>query len=282
MALATSSYVEATGSARADAGRRRGSDRERWPDRIEGPVAVIGDVHGETAKLESLLRQVRALPDFADRWVVFLGDFVDRGPDPRGVIETVLDFRREHPRTAAVAGNHELAFTAALKAGDDSARARGLAADWVLEYGSEPTFASYGARPGDLANLAERVPRAHREFLAGLPYCVEHPDFLFVHAGLAEDERYEDQLDDLRTRAGGWRPRQLCSHRAAGGLPPYDCPKTVVSGHLPVRRVRFRQGRVMADTGAGRGGILSCVLLPEGNVLSARSPSHWLNWLWVG
>ena len=82
--------------------------------RIQGKVAVIGDVHGQTDKLQAVLDQLRRLPDFAERWVVFLGDFVDRGPDPKGTLDLVLDLIDEHPRTTAVAGNHELALAAAL------------------------------------------------------------------------------------------------------------------------------------------------------------------------
>ena len=52
--------------------------------RIDGPVAVIGDLHGQVEQLVALLDRLHERPDFRDRWLVFIGDFVDRGPDPKG------------------------------------------------------------------------------------------------------------------------------------------------------------------------------------------------------
>ena len=58
----------------------------RLASRIQGPVAVIGDVHGQVEKLLTILDRLRELPDYEQRWIVFIGDLVDRGPDPRGAI----------------------------------------------------------------------------------------------------------------------------------------------------------------------------------------------------
>src|SRR5690606_4445624 len=82
--------------------------------RIQGPVAVIGDVHGQVEKLLTILEKLRALPDYERRWLVFIGDFVDRGDDPKAALDIAVDLLMQHPRTTAVAGNHELAMGAAL------------------------------------------------------------------------------------------------------------------------------------------------------------------------
>ena len=73
--------------------------------RIQGPVAVIGDVHGQTDKLLSLLEKLQKLPDYDERWLVFIGDFVDRGPDSKGAVDLFLNVARKHPKTTAICGN---------------------------------------------------------------------------------------------------------------------------------------------------------------------------------
>src|SRR6478752_2719345 len=84
------------------------------PTRIRGPVAVVGDIHGHADKLATLLERLETLPDFADRWLVFIGDLVDRGPDPKAVVDMLVDLRRHHARMTVLCGNHELAMTSAL------------------------------------------------------------------------------------------------------------------------------------------------------------------------
>ena len=83
--------------------------------RIDGPVVLIGDVHGQLDLLDRLLDRLSRRADFADRWIVFLGDLVDRGPDPRGVLERVLELMASHPRTTSVCGNHDLAMAGSLE-----------------------------------------------------------------------------------------------------------------------------------------------------------------------
>ncbi|MEX0726509.1 MAG: metallophosphoesterase, partial [Planctomycetaceae bacterium] len=77
--------------------------------RIQGPVAVIGDVHGQVDQLLTVLDQLRSLPRFEQRWIVFIGDVVDRGPDPKGAMDVICDLMMSHPRTTIVAGNHDYA-----------------------------------------------------------------------------------------------------------------------------------------------------------------------------
>ncbi len=238
--------------------------------RIRGPVAVVGDVHGQTEKLDAVLDKLRALPDFHDRWIVFIGDLVDRGPDPRGALDAFLDLRDEHPRATMVCGNHELAMATALglvPAGAYSA----VGQDWLDVYDSETTFESYGVEPGDVGTLAERLPSEHAELIAGLPWCVEHPDYLFVHAGVDPNLSIELQLRVLRQRDFTLnRPKWLCSQTLAqSGTVPGDCRATVVSGHVCVPRVVLQDRRIRLDTTGGLDGDLSCVLLPEKKVITS-------------
>ncbi len=240
------------------------------PTRIRGPVAAIGDVHGQAEKLAVILERLQSLPDFDDRWIVFLGDLVDRGPDPRTVLEMVIALRRQHPRTTVVCGNHELAMGIALgwipapEGSDQGER-------WLEVYDSETTFESYGASFGDLDDLRARTPRNHRNLIAGLPWCVEHPDYLFVHAGVDANSPIESQIRLLRQRDYSMdRPMWLCSHRLAMSLlVPVDTRTTIVTGHVRVPQVVCTNRRIQLDTTGGLEGNLSCVLLPEKRVLTS-------------
>ena len=242
---------------------------DTWATRIHGPVAVIGDVHGQIDKLDAVLDQLEALPDFQQRWIVFIGDLIDRGNDSKSVVDTVLDLREAHPRTAAIAGNHEFAMSAALgliPVPDFS----NLAESWLDHYGAEATFDSYGAVFGDLDDLGRRLPRDHRELFARLPWCVEHPDYLFVHAGLDPNAPYDMQLRVLRQKdATLTRPQWLYAKSWVDGDPPADCRLTVVSGHVCRPQVVIRERRILIDTTGGVQGDLSCVLLPENRLLTS-------------
>ena len=240
-----------------------------FASRIQGPVAVIGDVHGQVEKLDIILSKLRRTPDFARRWVVFIGDVVDRGTDPKGAIDRLLALQREHPQTTAIAGNHELAMAGALGLIPTPAYAD-WAVQWVQQYGVESTFASYDAPLGDLATLKNKLPAEHVSYLADAPWVVEHPQAIFVHAGLDPNQPLDLQLRILRQRDFTLnRPPWLCSKTFVGNGVPDDCRAMVVSGHVPVQEVIYRPSRLLIDTTGGHSGDLSCVLLPELVVISS-------------
>ena len=238
--------------------------------RIQGPIAVIGDLHGQTEKLSIILDRLRRSPDFEYRWVIFIGDFVDRGPDPKSTIDLVLEFAAEHPRTTAIMGNHEFAMCSAL-GWIPSAEGAMWGERWVDHYDAESTFASYGATFGDLDDLNAKVPTAHREFLTNLPWCVEHPHLLFVHAGLDPNLPFGLQLRILQERDFSLnRPQWLCEKAFVNLDPPQDCPAAVVSGHVRVNEAIIRPRRILVDTTGGGFGDLSCVLMPERIVITSN------------
>lgn len=242
----------------------------RVPSRIDGPVAVIGDVHGQTDKLRRIIGQLARLPGVEHRWFVFIGDLVDRGPDPAGTVQLYCDLAKQHSRVTWVCGNHELAMAGSL----------GLlplpdyvsfAQPWVDYYLSETTFESYGAPHGDLDALREALPESHAELLAGLPWMVEHSDFVFVHAGLDRNLPFDTQVRILRERDFSVsQPPWLYSRDFVLMGPPEDCPVPVVVGHVPMPSVHFENRVIATDTGSGHDGPLSCVLLPEMQVLSSE------------
>ncbi|AMV22684.1 metallophosphoesterase [Planctomyces sp. SH-PL14] len=241
---------------------------------ITGPIAVIGDVHGHTRRLQGLLDQIKRLKDYDRRWIVFIGDLVDRGPDPKGAIDLVLQLKAEHPLTTAIAGNHELAMSAAVRrvptTPDSTWPHR-----WLDHYGARPTFESYGVPFGDLSRLAATLPEEHGRYLSDLPWCVDHPEYFFVHAGLEPHSPFSVQRSILQARDFTLsRPQWLCSKNLTIGpegqpaTVPADCHQTVVSGHVRVPSVLMTRKRILIDTSGGEAdGVLSCVLLPEMEIL---------------
>lgn len=251
---------------------------EPLPSSIKGPVAIIGDLHGQLEQLEQLLDQLYALPDFSRRWLVFLGDYVDRGPDSYGVIETILQLQKEHRKVAAICGNHDLAMASALGIVPQTDDSR-WAEDWLKFYDAKETFESYQANFPDLDDLYDAVPAEHQEFLANLPWCVEHPRLFFVHAGLDPNTPFELQKRVLNEKDYSLhRPPWLCSKTFVDEEVPADCPLTVVSGHVPVTQVEFSKNKILADTTGGRAGELSCVLMPEKKVLQSGNQTDQKPW----
>lgn len=239
--------------------------------RIQGPVAVIGDLHGQTEKLQAVLEKLQKIPDYQQRWLVFIGDFVDRGPDPKGSIDLFFQVLKSHPKTTAICGNHEFAMCSSLGwiPSPDSAA---WGERWTAHYDAHTTFESYGVPHGQLALLSESVSAPHREFLTNLPWLVEHPEFLFVHAGLDPLAPYDVQLRILQRKDFTLsRPQWLFSKSYVDADPPRDCPLAVVSGHVRVPKVIVRPKRILVDTTGGEGGDLSCVLLPERTIISSGS-----------
>lgn len=245
----------------------------RWKTKIQGPVAIIGDLHGQADKLQVVLDRLRERPDFSQRWVLFIGDFVDRGPDTKSVIDMVIEFIADHPATTAIMGNHEFAMCSALGWLPGS-EAAGWGERWTKHYNSQSTFTSYGAEVGNLEDLASKIPPKHREFLSSLPWCVEHPQLLFVHAGLDPTMPFNVQLRILHEKDFTLnRPQWLCEKLFVHPDPPPDCPLTVVSGHVKVPSVVVRPRRILVDTTGGEKGDLSCLLMPERHLItSSKSP----------
>lgn len=242
-----------------------------FPTRIKGPLAVIGDVHGQADKLWAIVDQLRQRPDFMDRWILFLGDLCDRGPDSQGAIQIVRDLMATHGRVTALAGNHDLAMAASLGLVETPEYCN-WSRRWIDHYDSQTTFASYGASFGDLPSLRQSLPDSHAELLANLPWVIEHPEYVFVHAGLDPHVPYQTQIRILVEKDFTLsRPAWLCEKSFAEHGLPADCPKTVVSGHVYVPDVSFSRQRILCDTTGGLEGDLSCVLLPEKTVISSGS-----------
>ena len=179
---------------------------------------------------------------------IFLGDYVDRGPQSPDVVEWLAKAPPLTDERFCLMGNHEAML---LNAQED---ASGL--DIWLMNGGDATLASYGV--SHLPHRAEEarracraaLPAAHRDFLSGLPRRVEHGAYLFVHAGIDPGRPLDDQ-----------DPDDLIWIRDTFLNSPVDFGRIVVHGHTPVREPDIRSNRINIDTGAVYHGTLTCLVL---------------------
>ena len=213
----------------------------------QGRLLCVGDIHGSARELEILLAAVRPGP--ADQ-LVFLGDYVDRGPASNEVIELLVDLQARLPETVFLRGNHEEMMM-------DFLGMEGARGSIFLRAGGTSTVASYGLDPEAATPEKFRsvLPETHRRFLEeSLRLHHQEGDYLFVHAGVRPGIPLADQhRDDLL-----WIREEFLGQR-------HGLPETVVFGHTPQRAAVFsRLGWIAMDTGCCYGGLLSCLDLTGG------------------
>lgn len=222
-------------------------------------IAAVGDLHGRLDLLERLEPVLDAAAQDPSRRLieVYLGDYVDRGANPRAVLERLMRRTALTDRTViCLAGNHEHMLLGALERDSDFA-------SW-LDFGGQSTLQSYGippARaaadlPGTRAALARAIPRSHIDFLTSLPLSFAHGGFFFAHAGARPGVPLEAQT----ARDLLWIRQPFLGTSANLGA-------VVVHGHTPTRKAVFRLNRIGIDTGAYQTGILTCLLVTSDGVV---------------
>jgi serine/threonine protein phosphatase 1 len=220
-------------------------------------IYAIGDIHGRLdllLELHELIADDAARSTAKRRVLVYIGDYIDRGPNSAGVLDLLLDRPLPGFEIVHLLGNHEDTL---LQFPDDMT----VGPSW-LTYGGVQTLASYfiDVPPGSWRDERElrrlqgevrrRVPRRHVEFMRGLPLTHVEGDYLFVHAGIRPGVPLERQeRDDLL-----WiRDEFLRS--------PEDHGKIVVHGHTISEAPDQQPNRIGIDTGAFHTNRLTCVVL---------------------
>ncbi len=224
-------------------------------------VYAIGDIHGRSDLLFELLHLIEQdaahTQPHARKTLIFLGDYVDRGPDSRGVIEMLCNGLPHDFEAVFLKGNHEEILLGFL---DDPT----LLGSWCRN-GGERTLRSYGVDCGRLARenakpeawrdaFASALPQAHLNFLRRLRLTYEIGDYAFVHAGVRPGVPLgaQDPADLL------WiRDEFLTS------LEPFG--KIVVHGHTPGAAPVVRPNRIGIDTGAVFSEHLTALRLEDAN-----------------
>jgi serine/threonine protein phosphatase 1 len=217
-------------------------------------IYAVGDVHGRSDLLGRLLAAIDA--DCKQRPIarpitVFVGDYIDRGPDSRNALDLLLHWQRAY-EAIFLRGNHEMFLPRFL------ADPRSL--DEWRQYGGLETLLSYGLKPSInpdrdeqtilATEFAEILPQEHLDFLQSLALTFSCGDFLFVHAGVRPGvpilEQTEDDLLWIRDDFLNWEQ-------------PFE--RFVVHGHTPVNEPDHRSNRINIDTGAYATGRLTCVVI---------------------
>lgn len=221
-------------------------------------IYAVGDIHGRLDLLDRLLDDIAADADDAlgtMHYLVFLGDYVDRGPDAAGVIGRLAEGPPPGFGAVHLKGNHEAAmirFLTDLRAGPS----------W-LRFGGDATLHSYGLPAPDPADplfaahlqrvqerLCDVLPPRHRAFLAGLRTSLSIGGYLFVHAGIRPGVPVDaQQEDDLL-----WIREDFLDSAADHG-------PVVVHGHTITTSPDVRSNRIGIDTGAYATNRLTCLVL---------------------
>jgi serine/threonine protein phosphatase 1 len=239
----------------------------RLPDGVR--VYAVGDIHGRADLLQALLLQIDvdcALYPSSRPIVVFLGDYIDRGPGSREVVDLLLGCAGTR-ETIFLRGNHETfvhRFLSEPAILDEWRLCGGL--ETLMSYGLKPSINPDTEEQNRLADeLARSIPQRHLEFLDALDLSFSCGDFLFVHAGIRPGiairrQREEDLL---------WiRDEFLFCEQ------PFE--KFIVHGHTPVPAPDIRSNRVNIDTGAFATGRLTCVVIEGASIIPLIDVRDWL------
>jgi serine/threonine protein phosphatase 1 len=233
--------------------------KPRLPDGVR--IYAISDIHGCAHLLDQMLRVIDAdvahsRPRHAIE--VFMGDYIDRGPDSRSTLDLLID-RSRRGNAVFLKGNHE-AFL------DDVLRGPGRMANW-FQVGGLETLMSYGLSPSVnpdddeqrelLKELSKVMPARHRDFLRRLRLSFSCGDFFFVHAGVRPGIRLADQREEdlLWIREDFLRSKKRFS-------------KYIVHGHTPVRSAEILANRANIDTGAYATGNLTLLSIQGSRLLA--------------
>lgn len=222
---------------------------DRWP----AVVYAIGDIHGCLSELRTLEAMIVA--DAADvageKWIIALGDFIDRGPQSAAVLDHLLLPPPKGFQRFCIAGNHETMILDYWERPTPNAT-------W-LAFGGLDTLASYGishkaatsASPKAMRDILDsHVPREHHDFLADLPLTLSLPSAVFVHAGI----RRGVPIDQQQESDALWIREEFFDVPGDGG-------PLVVHGHTPGTEPLWINNRICVDTGAFATGRLTAVRL---------------------
>lgn len=234
------------------------SDKVRLEPCSNGRIYVVGDIHGRLDCLEEIHDKIRADSLGAIvRGVVYLGDYIDRGPESREVIDELLSADIGMKKYFLL-GNHEYALREFLK-GNIPYRI------WK-SWGADPTLVSYGLKTSMLDEecfpqnelrrlLLEAIPELHKRFFSELlPYCIDD-EFIYVHAGIRPEVHLKNQLLE-----------DLIMIRDEFLYYPRIFPQKVVYGHTIFNVPNVKEDRIGIDTGAYRTGRLTALVLESGGV----------------
>jgi len=200
---------------------------------------AVGDVHGCLDKVLRLLENLNYDP--AQDRLIFLGDYIDRGPDSKGVLELMVQLQLENASNVFLMGNHEDNFLTYMQACLAGKQGQYWLCAPFFAGGGIATLASYDPdlRAPDDGRWIETIPLEHRQFLAHLSLYWTDDIYIAVHAGVRSGIPLasQDENDLLRIRAPFLHS-------------PHGLGKRVIFGHTPFQQVFWDADKIGIDTGA--------------------------------
>ena len=225
-------------------------------------IYAVGDIHGRADLLSDLFKRIdedlRARPT-TNSVEVFLGDYIDRGPNSRQVIDLLIARRRSH-HVILLEGNHEHCALRFLKDPYVLSEWKGMGGlNTIASYGVMPASHGIAGRRDDPRSqhqvataFGRALPESHRKFFQGLSLSFMCGDYFFVHAGVRPGIPLQRQSrKDLL-----WIREDFLLHEG-------DFGKIVVHGHTPAEEPDIRPNRINIDTGAYATGRLTCLVLAD-------------------
>ena len=223
-------------------------------------IYAIGDIHGCRSELEEMQARIRA--DLAahpheNPLVIYLGDYMDRGPDCRGVLENLMAANTPSLPARFLYGNHDSYSKLFLQ---DPHSLHGCRFHWLEDVmGGPQTLKSYGVEGATPETAKEMrgayeaaLPKAHLDWIEDCERSIHIGGYFFAHAGVNPDLPLNEQTEyELM-----WIRQPFLKHRD-------DFGAVVVHGHTPVREVENHGNRIAVDTGLVFGRKLSCLVLED-------------------
>ena len=202
-----------------------------------GRIIVITDIHGEFEKFQSLLNKIAPAPE--DEFI-FLGDYIDRGKNPKGVIDKIIEISETHKCTCLM-GSHEYAYLHA-RMGEEYYKFL------FWSYGGVETAECYGG--------FDEIYKTHGEFFDSLlPYYFKDK-YLFIHAGIRPNIPFEEQNEKDFYYIRG----DFINH-------PHHLPQKIIFGHTDFKEVQIQPDKICLDTGCGKypnAHLTGMIISPDG------------------
>lgn len=220
-------------------------------------VYAIGDIHGQHDELQRVLALIEA-DGGPDAEIVFLGDYVDRGPASALVLDTLIGGLAAGKTWHCLKGNHDRMFSWFMRDYPLHDAHLPIYLYWLHpRLGGDTTLASYSVQMSETdrqaavhAQAKATVPQAHIDFMNQLKLCHETEDHFFAHAGIQPGVPLAEQAE-----------HDLLWIRKEFHIDPRDHGKLVVHGHTPVEQATHYGNRINLDAGAGYGKPLAAIAL---------------------
>ena len=209
-------------------------------------IFCVGDIHGCLNELKILMDKIKFTPE---DMLIFIGDYIDRGPDSRGVLDLLMKLKKEYKNVFFLRGNHEQMFLDFLENPNQD--------HIYLHNGGWKTLDCFRNPGGGSAGWD--IPEEYLEFIESTIPCYAMKEYFFVHAGVPDKDLADINETDFKNML--WLRDSFLKSE-------YSWEATIIHGHTPHNDgiVEFKDNRINIDTGCVYGGKLTCLELPSEKV----------------